>query len=66
VLRLSRAGRCSYSGTFRIGAAIGNDTPLRIYKEEGLLSSPPGTKLPIWNVRASVAIRGKADIICSF
>jgi hypothetical protein len=24
-----------------------------------------GTKLPIWNIRASVAIRGKADIICS-
>jgi hypothetical protein len=24
-----------------------------------------GTLLPIWNVRATVAIRGKADVFCS-
>ena len=34
--------------------------------ESAVAMSPPGTKLPIRNVRSPVANRGKADNICLF
>ena len=35
----------------------------RVHQMKGATSGN-GTKLPIWNVRSSVAIGGKADNIC--